>query len=106
MDKRKDDQYYVEKIVADLNFVVKHTESLTEERFYQHELLQDSIMFRMIQISENIIKLSEGFIKRNQQIPWISIIGLRNRIVHEYGKVDIKIIYDTVKIDIPALIDL
>ena len=32
--------------------------------------------------------------------------GLRNRIVHEYGNVDLSVVYDTVKNDIPALLDL
>lgn len=30
--------------------------------------------------------------------------GLRNRIVHEYGKVDLSIVHDTVQKDIPELL--
>lgn len=30
--------------------------------------------------------------------------GLRNRIVHEYGAVDITVVYDTVRKDIPELL--
>ena len=30
--------------------------------------------------------------------------GMRNRIVHEYGNVDLTVVYDTVKYDIPDLI--
>lgn len=37
-------------------------------------------------------------------IPWRSMKGLRNRIVHEYGNVDISVIYSTVLNDIPQLI--
>lgn len=29
--------------------------------------------------------------------------GMRNRIVHEYGNVDLAVVYDTVKNDIPKL---
>jgi len=57
-------------------------------------------MFRFIQISEHIKKLSLDFINEHPNIPWRDIIGLRNRIVHEYGNVDLDIIYDTVKEDI------
>ena len=32
--------------------------------------------------------------------------GMRNRIVHEYGNVDMSVVYDTVKDDIPVLLDL
>jgi uncharacterized protein with HEPN domain len=37
------------------------------------------------------------FKEAHNSIPWISIIGLRNRIVHEYGNVDLSIVYDAVK---------
>ena len=30
--------------------------------------------------------------------------GMRNKIVHEYGNVDMSVVYDTVKIDIPLLL--
>ena len=30
--------------------------------------------------------------------------GMRNRIVHDYGEVDLSIIYDTLKDDLPALL--
>jgi uncharacterized protein with HEPN domain len=37
-------------------------------------------------------------------IPWPSIIGMRNRIVHAYFDVDLDRVWDTVKIDLPELI--
>lgn len=30
--------------------------------------------------------------------------GLRNRIVHEYGNVDLSVVYETVRDDIPELL--
>ena len=32
--------------------------------------------------------------------------GLRNRIVHDYGNVDLQIVFDTLKNDIPELLEL
>ena len=32
--------------------------------------------------------------------------GMRNRIVHDYGNVDLAVVYNTVKNDIPELLDL
>lgn len=40
-----------------------------------------------------------------KEIPWNSIYGLRNRIVHDYGNVDLGIIYETLKYDIPQLLE-
>ncbi|MBP5353582.1 MAG: DUF86 domain-containing protein [Lachnospiraceae bacterium] len=38
-------------------------------------------------------------------MPWLALSGLRNRIVHDYGNVDLSIVYDTLKNDIPQLMD-
>ncbi len=100
MDNKKDDKYYVEKILADISFLIKHTKDLEKEEFEKDEVLLDSIMFRFIQISERIKKLTIAFKNKHIEIPWRDIIGLRNRIVHEYGNVDLNVIYDAVKTDI------
>ena len=61
------------------------------------------MLFRLIQISENSKRLSERFKKEYSEIPWMAVYGLRNRIVHDYGNVDLSIIYFTLKNDIPEL---
>lgn len=38
------------------------------------------------------------------QLPWPSIIGMRNRIIHAYFDVDLDRVWDTVVDDLPALI--
>lgn len=100
MDNKKNNEYYINKILVDLEFLIKHTKDITKDEFGKNELLLDSIMFRFIQISEHIKKLSITFRNKHPNIPWRDIIGLRNHIVHEYGSVDLDIIYDTVKEDI------
>ena len=103
MDNKKDNKYYVKKIVTDLAFIIKHTGGLTVAELETNELLLDSVMFRLIQISENSDKLTDDFKAHYSNIPWRAIKGLRNRIVHEYGNVDLTVVYDTVKDDIPWL---
>lgn len=82
---------------------MKHTKDLSEEELDKDEILLDSIMFRFIQIAENIILMSTKFKDDHYYIPWTDIVGFRNKIVHEYGKVDLKIVYDTIKIDLIKL---
>jgi hypothetical protein len=42
---------------------------------------------RLIQIiGEAANHLFKDFMQENQDIPWSKIIGLRNKIVHDYGK--------------------
>ena len=103
MDNIKNDRYYLEKIVSDIGFVLDHTKNLKKEDLTENEVLLDSILFRLIQVAENSAKLSSNFKRAHSAIEWQSINGLRNRIVHDYGKVDLTIIYDTVVNDLPNL---
>ena len=106
MHNEKNDQYYIEIIKADLQFIAKHMENVDIQSLKENEVLQDSMLFRMIQISEKAKKLSEEYKLKNSMIPWQEMYGLRNRIVHDYGSIDMKVIYDTLTVDIPDLLKL
>ncbi|MBN1287479.1 MAG: DUF86 domain-containing protein [Anaerolineae bacterium] len=38
------------------------------------------------------------------QIPWKVIIGMRNKLIHDYVNIDHNVLWDTVTHDLPALI--
>lgn len=61
--------------------------------------------FFVQQIGECAKKLSSEFIVNHSEIEWKAMGGLRNRIAHAYGKIDIEILWDVVKHDIPKLLD-
>lgn len=102
MDNIKNDSYYIQKIQQDLEFIVKHMKNVVNA----NEILLDSMLFRMIQISENSRKLTEEYKQKRRMIPWNAMYGMRNRIVHDYGNVDLKVVYETLKNDIPDLLEM
>ena len=103
MDNIKGNQYYLDRIKTDLEFVIAHTRGKTKEEIEADELLIDSIMFRIIQIAENNSRLTDQFKAEHSEVPWIAIKGMRNKIVHDYGYVDLTIVYDTVIHGIPDM---
>ncbi len=106
MDNMKNDAYYSDKLIIDMQFIQIHMEGLSQPDFEKNEVLQDSMMFRLIQISENAHKLTDGYRSRHGDIPWQDIYGLRNRIVHAYGHVNLTIVYETLRNDIPHVLQL
>ena len=70
----------------------------------ENQVLMDSMCFRLIQIQENAKKLSEAYKLAHSKIQWRDIAGLRNYIVHDYGNVDLSILFSTLTEDIPNLI--
>ena len=89
MDSVKNDAYYVSRILDDLAFIIRHMQDTDAAAFSANELLQDSMMFRLIQVSENARKLSDQYREEHPMIPWTAISGLRNGIVHDYGNVSL-----------------
>ena len=104
MDNIKTPTYYLLKIIEDINFVIDNTIGISIEEFSEDEVLNCAVSFKFIQISENAKQLPEGLVKEYPQIPWKKINGLRNRIVHDYGNVQLDIIYNTIEKDLPTLL--
>lgn len=103
MDNVKNDRYFLEKIITDLGFIIENTKDKTKDEIEANALLVDSIMFRIIQIAENNSRLSDDFKSKYSEIPWLAIKGMRNKIVHDYGVVNMDIVYDTVTRWIPKM---
>ena len=102
----KDDAYYADRMLSDLKYIVRHMTDVSNAEFSENEILQDAMMFRLIQVSENARRLSDAYRSRHNRIPWGDVFGLRNRIVHDYGTVDLGIVYSTLAKDIPELLKM
>ena len=50
----KNNEYYIGKILEDLDFISDHMKSVNKTDLESNQLLQDSMMFRLIQISEKV----------------------------------------------------
>lgn len=99
----KDNRYYLEKMEENVDFILEHMSGVSKKQLESDPVLQDSMMLRLIQISENAKNLTDVFREKNAHIPWTDIYGLRNRIVHDYGHVDLGIVYDTLTRDIAEI---
>ena len=95
MDNKKDDSYYAQKIIENIDAIEKYVYGKTYKEFVSNDELKDAVMFRFVQLIENINNVSSKFKENHSQIPWGEIVGFRNGIVHEYGKTDFRIVYDT-----------
>ena len=96
MDNLKNDKYYAEKAVEQIDIINDYVSSKSYKDFINNNQLVDAVMFRLVQMIENIRKISTDFKTSNPQIPWGKIMGFRNGIVHEYGKTDYTIVYEVI----------
>ena len=103
MDNIKNDQYYIEKVIGDIETIQKYLGNKSFEEFTSDELLIDAIMFRLVQMIESIKNISMELKSRTTQIPWGKIMGFRNGIVHEYGATDYVTVYEIITGDLETL---
>jgi uncharacterized protein with HEPN domain len=60
---------------------------------------------RLIEIvGEAANRVPEEFREDHSEIPWIEIIGMRNRLIHGYDEVDFDFLWNVVRNDLPRLI--
>ena len=85
--------------------VLKYCENSTRlEEFNEDKMRVEACVFNLMQIGEHAkVSLSEEIKSEITTIPWKQIYGMRNRIVHGYEGVEMKIVWDTIKIDLPHL---
>lgn len=105
MDNIKNDLYYAQKIVTDLQFILDNTVGIKKVDLALNEVLLDSVMFRLIQVSESASKVTSEFKAKHSAIPWTSVESIRDRIVYKDDDVDLTIIYDTITKDINKIAD-
>lgn len=63
-------------------------------------------LMRLIEIvGEAAASISKDQQSQLPGIPWRSVVGMRNRIIHAYFDVDLDIVWKTVTEDLPPLVD-
>ena len=99
------DKYVLNKIYAHIVSVLKYCENANSlEDFNKDNMRVEACVFNLMQIGELAkVSLSEEIKNQITTIPWKQIYGMRNRIVHGYEGVEMKIVWDTIKMDLPFL---
>ena len=65
--------------------------------------LQSAVLHQLLVLGEAVKRLSPEFREKHQQMPWTLIAGMRDKLIHDYNEVDLRLVWKTLKHDIPAL---
>lgn len=99
----RDDACLLDILIA-ARKVQKFTEGVTWDNFRESDLLQNAVMRSLEVIGEAARCVSDETKGQHPEIPWRELVGLRNRLIHEYFRIDVAKVWDAVQNDLPSLI--
>jgi uncharacterized protein with HEPN domain len=83
--------------------IEKYTMDQSHEDFINESIIQAACIRQLEIIGEAANHLSDEIKSLTNEIQWREIIGLRNLLIHEYFGVDLDIVWEIIRTDIPLL---
>lgn len=98
----KDESVYLQHILHCIQRIEEDS-SNGYEFFLTSPTHQDAVMRNLQVMAESTQRLSDTIKAMQPEAPWRAIAAFRNVLVHNYLGVDLDVVWDVVKRDVPAL---
>jgi uncharacterized protein with HEPN domain len=99
----RDDKVYLTHILESIVFIEKYCAKLTLREFFANEILQNAIVRQLEIIGEASNCISKTTQNKLKTVEWYKIIGMRNKLIHEYFGVDLNVVWTTIEEELPKL---
>lgn len=98
-----DNETTVVKMIFLIEKIQEYIKDLDYESFSKNEMLVEACAFNFSQLGEISHKLEDDFQNKNPDIPWKAIYGMRNKIIHDYDGINLRVVWETITEDLPVL---
>jgi uncharacterized protein with HEPN domain len=99
----KDNTVYLQHILEAIHHIESFIGTMNYSAFAQDEKTIAAVLHELMIIGEAAAAISPSFRAQHPEIPFYEIIGMRNRIVHEYLEVRLETVWQTYEKDLPEL---
>jgi uncharacterized protein with HEPN domain len=99
---------YLAHIANAARLALSYVEAMTKAQFMADTRTQQAVILNLFVIGEAATKLLNeypDFAAEYPTIAWKSMKGMRNRIAHGYFDVDLDVVWETVAVSIPDLLN-
>lgn len=97
------DKIVITKIINYISDIEYYINDSNYDDFINDRKTLSACAFSVSQIGELVGNITDNTINKYNYIPWKSIRGMRNKIVHDYDNIDLSILWNTMKNDLPEL---
>jgi uncharacterized protein with HEPN domain len=95
---------YVETIREAAMALVEHVRDTSQVSFDLDRKTRSAVLYEIVVIGEGVKRLSVEFRARHPGVAWKRIAGIRDRVVHSFDEVDLRLIWDVVQSHAPKLV--
>ncbi|MFA5771653.1 MAG: DUF86 domain-containing protein [Thermoplasmata archaeon] len=103
MPKKRDEMLYFEDMLDAIERIEAYTHGLSFEEFNNDRKTRDAVVYNLGIIGEAAKSVPEEIKNRHKEIEWKDIIGMRDKLFHDYLNIDARKVWDTLQRDIPTL---
>ncbi|MBI5768596.1 MAG: DUF86 domain-containing protein [Verrucomicrobia bacterium] len=104
MNPPKPPSAYLFEMLESARIVRDYVAGLTFDDFWDRGQTRDAVAMRLTVIGEAAGKVDAATVAALPAVPFPKISATRNRIVHDYGKVNFNIVWQITQEEIPSLI--
>lgn len=101
---KRDPDLLIEDMLAAIRKIERYTSGMDWELFRQDEKTIDAVVRNLEILGEATRQMPEGFVARHPDVSWRQMAGLRNRIAHDYIGLDLELIWQVIRHDLPQLL--
>jgi uncharacterized protein with HEPN domain len=103
MRRLRDARPYLQDMLDSIERIRRYTAGMDSAAFHEDEVVQDAVIRRIEVMGEAVSYLPDDLKARFPQVPWQDVKDMRNKLIHDYGHVDLELVWAVVRKDIPAL---
>ena len=100
---QRDDAYLLDMLLA-ARRAQRFCAGITWEEFERSDLHQYAVFKAIEVLGEAARLISDQTRRAHPEIAWEQIAGMRKRLIHEYFRIDLPTVWETVQDEIPPLI--
>lgn len=94
---KRNDKLYIRDILDSIEKIGSYVNNLDYKKFSENSITIDAVVRNFEIIGEATKNLSKEIKSSYPEIPWKEMAGMRNKVIHEYFGVNLKIVWKTIK---------
>lgn len=99
----KIDSIYIDHIMESISRIERYLIGIDQDSFLNNEMVQSAVIRELEVIGEASKNISKKTKDMYERVPWRSISGMKDKLIHDYMGVDLDAVWDTATIDILEL---